>query len=467
MLEAGPKQDGSGQSEPGQPGSRRDFLRGLRSQPGLLVVLVCVGGLALLLAGAWMIRATLGGGSVVETFAPEPVIRVRIMRNVAEVVIGEAPRIEVGIANGETILMAAPVAIRWAEGSFRATDAEGNSHEWTQREVWFSPADGDDSSGASGMTDAPKVGPLRIGSRHYPGRVRLVAKDEGFDVVNDTSIDEYLPGVIAKELFSHWHAEAYRVQAICARGYALHILEQNASSSRHFDINAGEAAQTYMGIADSAKAIEAVRSTRGQVLVYKGELIRSYYSSTCGGRSGSAADLWLFEGRYAFNAVMPLDAHDRPIACEDAPLFRWSRTRSVGELSKRLAAFGINRKRNIGKLGRITGIEVIERAVTGRPARYAVADASRETFEISAEDLRIACNFPARRLDRPDIDDRVMSNDLDFSVRGDVIEIVGRGFGHGVGMCQYCANALAERGVSVETMLGQFFHGATIERWFE
>jgi len=88
-------------------------------------------------------------------------------------------------------------------------------------------------------------------------------------------------------------------------------------------------------------------------------------------------------------------------------------------------------------------------------------------FEVSAEDLRLACNYRAAGLDRPGDRDRVMSNDLVFMVHGDEVEIAGRGFGHGVGMCQYGANAMAGRGVSVRTMLGLFFPGAEIERQFE
>ncbi|MCH7652964.1 MAG: hypothetical protein IIB14_04740 [Chloroflexi bacterium] len=75
----------------------RDFLQRFRAQPGLLAVLACVLGLGLLLGSAWMIRVISGGQSVAQTLAPEPVIRVRIMRDVAEVVIGEPPQIKVGL----------------------------------------------------------------------------------------------------------------------------------------------------------------------------------------------------------------------------------------------------------------------------------------------------------------------------------------------------------------------------------
>ncbi|MCH8270685.1 MAG: hypothetical protein IH985_05690, partial [Planctomycetes bacterium] len=109
-------------------------------------------------------------------------------------------------------------------------------------------------------------------------------------------------------------------------------------------------------------------------------------------------------------------------------------------------------------------IEIARRAITGRPARYAITDSEEKTFEISAEDLRLACNYPAPGYPRPTDDQRVMSNDMEFELGGSTLRITGRGFGHGVGMCQYCAYSMAEAGASVETMLERFFPGASIER---
>jgi stage II sporulation protein D (peptidoglycan lytic transglycosylase) len=444
-------------------GSMRKRWAALRAQPGALVVLGCVGGVVALLAVAWVVQ--LGWGrraTVVVALPPEPMIRVRVMRSEVEVVIGGPAWVEVGAGEGEAgqstrVVVAGPIEVRWEDGSIVGRDADGIVHEWGGGEVWFSSMVGEGSAGEE---------PLRVGARRYPGRIRLVGRDAGFDVVNDVLIDSYLPGVIAQELYGHWDEEAFAVQAICARGYALHVLGQ-VSPGRSFDINASESAQTYVGVTENVKAIEAVRETRGLALVFEGEVIRSYYSSTCGGRSGSAADAFGARGKNVFNAVGPLEAHDRPFACENAPLFRWSRTRGVDSLSARLAAFGEDRRRAIKGLKRIERIEIVGQAVTGRPTRYAVHDVGGEVFEISAEDLRLACNYRAAGLDRPGDTERVMSNDLVFVVHGSEIEIAGRGFGHGVGMCQYGANAMAQRGVPARTMLGLFYPGATVERRFE
>ena len=192
--------------------------------------------------------------------------------------------------------------------------------------------------------------------------------------------------------------------------------------------------------------------------------VRAYYSSVCGGRSGSAMDAWASTGTHAFNAVPPLGAHNRPFACQDAPLYRWTRTRAREELGARLRAWGENRGRKIRTIAGVREIQIARRAVTGRPARYAITDSQANTFELSAEDLRLACNYPAPGYPRPTDDHRVMSNDMEFAIRGSTLQITGRGFGHGVGMCQYCAYGMAEAGASVETMLERFFPGAAIER---
>ena len=435
--------------------SDRLWLRVL-GQPGVATLLLCTAAVLVMLGSGWAVVRVLGGARpVISTLGPEPIIRVRIAARRQQIELtSPGPLL---FTPGATIprILPAPVVIEPDRGGFVLTDAQGSRHALKGDSIIVtaaeSPATGD--AGSIGFDDA-----------HYPGALRLVLVEGGFDVVNDVPMDAYLPGVIARELFSHWPEQAFRVQAICSRSYALHISQHSDTRARHYDLTAGESAQMYSGLTDNATAIAAVEQTRGRTLTYRGGVIRAYYSSVCGGRSGSAGDSWASTGAYAFNAVPPLRAHSRPFACQDAPLYRWTRTRGREELGARLRAWGENRGRKIRAIAGVRDIEIIHRAITGRPARYAITDSDANTFEISAEDLRLACNYPAPAHPRPTDDQRVMSNDMEFTLRGSTLQITGRGFGHGVGMCQYCTYSMAEAEASVETMLERFFPGASIKR---
>lgn len=425
-------------------------------QPGVATLLLCTAVVLVMLGSGWVVVRNLGGTpQVIPTARPEPIVRVRIAARRQRIELTSPGRLLATAGAAIPLIVRGPVVIDPDGDGFVLTDAEGAQHALKSESIVVTAAEATATGGA---------GSIGFDDAHYPGSLRLVLVDGGVDVVNDLPMNAYLPGVIARELFSHWPEQAFRVQAICSRTYALHVSQHGDTPDRHYDLTAGESAQTYAGLTDNATAIAAVEQTRGLVLTYRGDVIRAYYSSVCGGRSGSARDSWASTGAYAFNAVPPLRAHNRPFACEGAPLYRWTRTRGRDELGARLRAWGENRRREIRTIADVREIEIVRRALTGRPARYAVTDSGGKTFEISAEDLRLACNYPGPGYPRSTDDQRVMSNDLQIAVDGSTVQIAGRGFGHGVGMCQYCAYGMAEAGDSVQTMLQRFFPGAAIER---
>ena len=144
--------------------------------------------------------------------------------------------------------------------------------------------------------DPSVVGSIKINGTAYRGRFRLVASETAgqFDVINDVDVESYLMGVLARELFADWQPEAYRAQAIIARTYALYEAA-NVPTSRTWDLNPDERSQVYGGMkGETARAIEAVKATRGEVAVWgppgHEKIFKTYFSSCCGGVSTDAAD---------------------------------------------------------------------------------------------------------------------------------------------------------------------------------
>ena len=298
------------------------------------------------------------------------------------------------------------------------------------------------------------------------GEIHLVARPEvsagAFDVIEAIPIERYLPGVLAKELYHHFEPQAYAAQAIAARSYALHERARRAALGSHFDVEASTMDQAYAGAAAHPRAADAVRATRGRVLTWRGETLRAYYSSTCGDHAASARDTWPVTSGYEFNTAEPLQARPRACACASSPRHRWALDRPAAETADRLRAWGADAGHAIRKLASLRSIDAESRNEAGRPNRFRVTDSAGQRFSLSAEELRVALNTRAKN--RPNITatTRVLSGDLRCISTGDTLRLTGRGFGHGVGLCQFGADGLAKQGLDHRDILARYYPGATI-----
>lgn len=321
------------------------------------------------------------------------------------------------------------------------------------------------------------VGPAGItfGTSSYPGEFRLVPRRDGssgeagawFDVVEHVPLERYLPGVVSRELFPNWSLEAYKAQAVAARTYALQERGRSLGEGSSFDVEASEQDQAYGGSTVNATALRAVSETRGLTLTWGGRLLRSYYSSCCGGRAGSAKDTWPTRAGFEYNLAEPIQGRPRGFECpcDSSKRYRWVVTRDKGELVARMAAYGreVNLAvRDLRSLSRITVASVNE---AGRPASYRVFDSAGKWYPLSAEQLRLACNTAVAGGPGPvDAGTRVFSGDLNFTISGASVKIEGRGFGHGVGLCQYGAEGMARQGRGFMDILKAYYPGAAVEK---
>ena len=131
--------------------------------------------------------------------------------------------------------------------------------------------------------------PLTFDGRAYHGTLLLRSDGRHVSVVNSLALDTYLRGVVPSESPSHWPLAALEAQAVAARSYALAELRPNA----FYDLVATTADQVYGGVsAEKPSSDKAVYATLGQVLTYGGQVARTYYSSSSGGRTEAVQDAW-------------------------------------------------------------------------------------------------------------------------------------------------------------------------------
>jgi stage II sporulation protein D len=144
------------------------------------------------------------------------------------------------------------------------------------------------SFGHLAVFDCPRA-PLMFDGREYHGTLALRSQGGGVSVVNGLSLDTYLRGVVPSESPSHWPLAALEAQAVAARSYAVAELRP----SSWYDLVPTTADQVYGGVtAERASSDRAVYATRGQVLTWNGQVARTYYSSSSGGRTEAVQDAW-------------------------------------------------------------------------------------------------------------------------------------------------------------------------------
>lgn len=378
-------------------------------------------------------------------------LRVRLAADAREVTL-DAPR---GVRVYESIRrrggrdLVSPVLIYSVGERVFARDGRGRTKSWpTGSVVLFEP-----------ITER-----LTIGGAEYPGVAVIHPKPGGvFDLVEQVPIEEYLPGVLSRELYPGWSDAAYEAQAVAARSYAMHERQRRLALGSHFDIESDTRDQAYGGIEAHDRARRAVERTRGVTLTYLGSTLRAYYSSTCGERAGSARDTWPIGRGFEFNLAAPIQATPRECACQFSPRLRWSVERDHDELVRRLRAFGADQGMAIRAISSISSIEAERRNPAGRPATYRVTDRDGKQWRLSAEELRLALNHAGSSgLDRPDRDSAVWSGDVEIEIAEGRVRIIGRGFGHGVGLCQFGAEGYARRGWTMEQILAHFYPNAEL-----
>ncbi len=410
-----------------------------------------------------------------ERAADEPLLRIRIAREQTEGDFSAVSKLEVSSLRGSRrAVMHAPVHVRLTDAGWVISSGSAAVRAGSPATPAAASAPGEtqtfDRTDAL-MLQATGAAAITYRGASYPGHVTLHTREDlspgAFDVVEHVPMEMYLPGVVAKEMYPRWSPAAYEAQAIAARSYAMHERDRRRAKGENSDLDSTDTDQVYGGLSGNSAATDAVRKTRGRILTNNGAVLRAYYSSTCGGRAASARDIWPTGKGFEFNLAAPIQAHERDFACQFSTLYRWTTTRDAGDVARRMAAWGADNKAGVKAIKSIASIEPGRKNEVGRPNEYRVTDAAGKSWTISAEQCRNAINFSdAKGLTPVTKETRVHSGDFEAFVQGKgagaKITFSGRGFGHGVGMCQHCAEGFARRGESADTMLLRFYPGAKI-----
>jgi stage II sporulation protein D len=303
------------------------------------------------------------------------------------------------------------------------------------------------------LPDSPYI--LNINDSDYRGKLQLTINPAGDSliVVNLVPLEAYLASVVGAEMPSYWEPAALDAQAIAARTYCLYI-KKRFGTNRRWDLRQTAANQSYPGIsAESAPAWEAVERTYGQVLVCRQpdgteDIFPAYYSSACGGHTENSQNVF-------GDSFEPLRGVPCPY-CYDAAKpeqFFWP----MQQFSKAYVSEVLLRKYpKLKQLGEIINIKADRLSDYGNFSRFTMVElvGTNGSDKLRAEDFRLAIDPDGRNFKSTVCQIANLGDNWAF--------LSGRGWGHGVGMCQHGAEAMARTGKSSYQILSYYYPGSRI-----
>jgi len=389
-------------------------------------------------------RPAASPGSRVDQWQREPVIRIRIARGRRQITLASPSQLRVKIASRPGFAIDAPFDIAWSAADRWRIVTSDNETRFSAPSLTLTPASGES---------------LRLDGVDYPGSVQLRGSPStaGFDVINHVPMEQYLPGVLAGELYARWQPATFMAQAIAARSYAM--VQMSRRRHRYFDLESTTASQVYHGVTGSAKARNAVRQSRGMVLTYDGNVLPAFYCSCTGGVGQDAA--------IAFpNApdLPPLRGRTQGTWGQASAYYRWGPIqRDRAALAQRIAAWGYRHRHPIAALKGLRRVAVVRTNAAGRIAQLTIGDDLGQTFRLGPEAFRHACNHEPEGLRGLSRAQQLPSSQCTVIVSDRTVSFTnGRGFGHGVGMGQFGAEAMASAGHSAKAILAFYYPTAQL-----
>ncbi len=328
----------------------------------------------------------------------------------------------------------------------------------------------------------------------FQGILRLVVDEEKIVAINIINVEDYLTSVISSEMSATCSMEFLKASAVISRSWLFAQMKkrQSMASGGHnffsftktdnelirwhdredhtiFDVCADDHCQRYQGItrANRPEVRAAVEATRGQVLTYEGEICDARFSKCCGGHTETFETCWEDKHLPYLESIedpfcntndpkviqQVLNDYDQ----ETTDFYRWTVT-----LTQEEAQRYISDHLKINDLGNILDLEPIERGPGERIIKMKIVGSER-SFIIGKE-LEIRCALSPTHLKSAAF--TVERKDPDANGVPASFILHGKGWGHGVGLCQIGAAVMGEQGYTYEQILKHYYKGAEIENTF-
>ena len=403
------------------------------------------------------------------------------------------PTVTVGIVSGQQISFSlnAPYMAKGetltGEQTVALADGGLSWHGQQYRELLFVPQSDDASFSLNDVTIGIDFHWERQERQTFRGALRLVVDADKVVAINELPVEQYLESVISSEMSATSSLELLKAHAVISRSWVLSQMQKRQQSSGQnsffsfvkkddelirwydredhtlFDVCADDHCQRYQGITriPSSLPAQAVRATRGQVLTDGDELCDARFSKCCGGKTEEFQYCWEDTPKsYLVSVDDPFcNTHDERVLRQvlndydqDTPdFYRWTVEYSQQELTEL-----VNRKLKLD-LGTIEDLIPLERGKSGRIWKLQIVG-SKRTFTIGKElEIRRALS-----------ETHLLSSAFDVEKQPDGRFVLkGKGWGHGVGLCQIGAAVMGEQGYCYDEILYYYYRGAEIKKIYK
>ena len=297
----------------------------------------------------------------------------------------------------------------------------------------------------------------------FAGGLKFIVEGDCITAVNCIGMENYLLSVISSEMKSSSSLELLKAHAVISRSWLLARMEERKSGGaaphREFDVCADDHCQRYQGLAMAVgeSVRRAIDQTWGQVLRYRGALCDTRYSKCCGGRTELYSTCWedkdfpylqSVEDRFCdceHSEILPQVLNDYDMRTMD--FHDWTVKYSREELSTL-----VHRRTGVD-YGEILSLEPVERGPSGRIKCLRINGTKHSA--VIGKELAIRRALSETHL---------KSSAFEVTADGDFFVLRGRGWGHGVGLCQIGAAVMASEGYDYRQILSHYYVGAEVEQ---
>ena len=293
---------------------------------------------------------------------------------------------------------------------------------------------------------------IKINGKKFRGKIQISSSGNSLEIVNVINLEDYVKGVLAKEMplgRDSENFEALKALAVCIRTYAIQKMKDGKI---YFDIYADTRDQVYGGM-DAEKPISnmAVDETKKLILKFNGEVTDIFYHSTCGGYTESSANVFTKEEIPYLNSIKDGEEPN----CNISPRFKWEENYSKDLIIDRLKSYSLLENRSYD----LEDVSVISRFSSGRvnELEIVVVDDSgwNKSVILKGNEIRNVI----RNSDGKNI---LWSTMFDVELNSNSVLLSGKGFGHGVGLCQWGAISLSRHGWDFREILDFYFPGTDL-----
>lgn len=320
------------------------------------------------------------------------------------------------------------------------------------------------------------------GTPSYDGSIEIRKDNEGLLLINELYLEEYLTKVVPSEMPDSYEKEALKAQAVCARTYAYRQIQSNSYSKYGAHVDDSTRFQVYNNLPTASKTQEAVRETYGKLLFYGETPIEAFYFSTSCGHTTDGSVWGGDPSRFPYldggllqdnKGVLNLSTNsdfeefiknkDYPSYDSSFPMYRWETTVTNRQLEEEITEVGsiLNitvTERGVGGIAKKLRVEGSDGVMTISGEGQVRAKMANKYMVLTKKDGSVMKNFESLpsayiAIDNQGVDDKNITT----------FHIYGGGFGHGVGMSQNGAQAMAKEGKGYEDILKFFYNGAEVQ----